>query len=269
MTPAHLVRTARRIAGVSQRELAARAGVATRTVADVERGATSPNVATLERLLDAAGTELTLDRQLPPPCHHLTKYLRFTLTQRLYLAFGGITQPNHRGPASWVQLWDLVHVGRVEVIGPAAVGVWSPLVAERPTARVHPHPGKTVPPSTDELEIRTAHEPIDRACVPIAFQVRPVRVLPPALLALTEVDPGHRLALRVAAELLDRRGSLDRGDRRAAAHRDVDPHTDEIRVMHTKSLGHQPVPPPYAGRGWQLGGPVSLSQWFERQGLRP
>lgn len=51
---------ARRRAGLSQRELAARAGVPQPAVARIERGQVSPRVDTLERLLGAAGMTLQL-----------------------------------------------------------------------------------------------------------------------------------------------------------------------------------------------------------------
>jgi len=53
-----ILRSARRRAGWSQRELARRAGVPFSTVARVETGAMTPRVDTLERLLRACGERL-------------------------------------------------------------------------------------------------------------------------------------------------------------------------------------------------------------------
>ena len=53
-----LLRTARRRSGLSQRELAAAAGTSQSAVAVIESGRKQPTVATLDRLLRAAGTEL-------------------------------------------------------------------------------------------------------------------------------------------------------------------------------------------------------------------
>jgi transcriptional regulator with XRE-family HTH domain len=50
-----LLRTARLRAGLSQRELARRAGTAQSVIARIESGATSPSWDTLSRLVDAAG----------------------------------------------------------------------------------------------------------------------------------------------------------------------------------------------------------------------
>jgi len=55
---AELLRQARERAGLSQRQLAERAGTAQSVIARIERGLTSPTWDTLERLLEAAGFEL-------------------------------------------------------------------------------------------------------------------------------------------------------------------------------------------------------------------
>lgn len=60
VTAATLLRTARVRAGLSQRALAARAGTSQAAVAAIESGRKSPRLATLERLLDAAGASLVL-----------------------------------------------------------------------------------------------------------------------------------------------------------------------------------------------------------------
>ncbi len=58
LDPAQLVREARARAGLTQRELAARAGTSQSVVARVEVGQTRPGSETLRRLLEAAGFEL-------------------------------------------------------------------------------------------------------------------------------------------------------------------------------------------------------------------
>jgi transcriptional regulator with XRE-family HTH domain len=58
MDAASLLRTARVRAGLSQRALAAAADTSQAAVAAIESGRKQPTVATLERLLHAAGTEL-------------------------------------------------------------------------------------------------------------------------------------------------------------------------------------------------------------------
>jgi transcriptional regulator with XRE-family HTH domain len=57
---AELLRTARREAGLTQAELAARLGTSQAAVARLERADTNPRLATLERALRAAGQRLQL-----------------------------------------------------------------------------------------------------------------------------------------------------------------------------------------------------------------
>src|SRR6266446_10906143 len=62
--PATLLRQARQRAGLTQRALAQRARTAQSVIARIERGQTSPTWETLERLLDAAGVDISA--QLEP-----------------------------------------------------------------------------------------------------------------------------------------------------------------------------------------------------------
>lgn len=85
---AHLIRDARRRAGLSQRELARRAATAQSVVARIELGNTSPTMDTLARILAAAGFELRADFQLCPVAgsHMLDdvpRILRLSPEQRL------------------------------------------------------------------------------------------------------------------------------------------------------------------------------------------
>lgn len=52
---------ARNVAGLSQRDLARRAGTAQSLVARIERGRANPTLVTLDRLFEAAGHHLVLD----------------------------------------------------------------------------------------------------------------------------------------------------------------------------------------------------------------
>lgn len=60
------LRAARRRAGLSQAALAARAGTSQATISAYESGAKAPSVATLDRLLGAAGARLTVELAPPP-----------------------------------------------------------------------------------------------------------------------------------------------------------------------------------------------------------
>ncbi len=55
------VRAARRRAGVSQADLAERAGTSQPSIARLEKGQVSPTVITLDRIARALGTDLVID----------------------------------------------------------------------------------------------------------------------------------------------------------------------------------------------------------------
>lgn len=67
MRTPELIRHARLDAGLTQLELGTRAGTSQAAVARYEAGAVSPSVATLERLLRAAGASLVLGTRPAPP----------------------------------------------------------------------------------------------------------------------------------------------------------------------------------------------------------
>jgi len=60
------LREARRLAGLSQSELARRAGTSQATISSYESGDKQPSVATLSRLLAAAGARLTVEHGRRP-----------------------------------------------------------------------------------------------------------------------------------------------------------------------------------------------------------
>jgi transcriptional regulator with XRE-family HTH domain len=85
---ATLLRSARQRAGLTQRELASRAGTAQSVVARIELGRTSPSFGTLSDLLHAAGFTLHMSLEAAPvhDSHMLddvTRIRRFTPEQRL------------------------------------------------------------------------------------------------------------------------------------------------------------------------------------------
>src|SRR6266508_1669613 len=87
-TAATLLRQARTRAGLSQRALARRAGTAQSVIARIERGQTSPTWETLERLLDAAGVDISaqLEPRVVVGSHMLddvSRILRMTPEPRL------------------------------------------------------------------------------------------------------------------------------------------------------------------------------------------
>ncbi len=67
MAMRHLVREARRRGGLSQAELAERAGVPQSTIGRIESGARMPSAALVDRVVRAAGFELRLGLGEPDP----------------------------------------------------------------------------------------------------------------------------------------------------------------------------------------------------------
>lgn len=76
-TPDTLLADARHQAGLTQRELAERAGTAQSVVARIDSGRTSPTFETLERLIRAVGSSLRLGLgELPAPDPVIELYKR-------------------------------------------------------------------------------------------------------------------------------------------------------------------------------------------------
>jgi transcriptional regulator with XRE-family HTH domain len=91
MGPGELVSTVRRELGLSQRQLALRAGMTQAAVSRIERGKVSPSFTTLRELMLAMGRESDVSaRRLPTAWDpvHMRSTLARTPEQRLELAIG-------------------------------------------------------------------------------------------------------------------------------------------------------------------------------------
>jgi transcriptional regulator with XRE-family HTH domain len=91
MRPGELVRTTRHGLGLSQRQLALRAGMTQAAVSRIEREKVSPSFTTLRELMVAMGREPDLSaRRLPTDWDpiHMQSTLARTPEQRLALAIG-------------------------------------------------------------------------------------------------------------------------------------------------------------------------------------
>lgn len=89
MSPAAaLVRQARKVAGLTQRTLSARAGVTQASISRIEEGKTSPRLDTLDRLLEACGFSLELAPRLGQGVDRtaMRELLRLTPAERARLA---------------------------------------------------------------------------------------------------------------------------------------------------------------------------------------
>ena len=236
MDAAQAVRVARRRAGLSQRALAAHAGVSARTVAAIEAGQGSPTWRTVSALLAAAELEPALDRALPTPCAHLVRYLRYSTSERLYLSLGGTYQPaRDLRLAPWREV-------TVSVRSPGAV-------------------------TAEELgSLRIATRSTEATgWVPVAVPYGGVVLVPPPeLLALDAACASQRVATRAAARLLHEQSGRDEAARRAAVHRDPDEPRERTRLQETRAHGNGALelPSRMTSRAWRLEGRVSLRQWM-------
>lgn len=96
-----LLRRARRIAGLSQRELADRSGIAQPVIARIESGRSSPRTDTLDRLLASCGFDLALvpragrgiDRTAMRELRRLSPAQRLHLAAREANALAGLPSP--------------------------------------------------------------------------------------------------------------------------------------------------------------------------------
>ena len=89
MSPGKLIKSRRRLHGISQRSLALRAGTDQAAISRIERGEVSPSVETLERLLAAMGEGLRLEPEPMEGAHdplHLRAAMRRSPEERLRLA---------------------------------------------------------------------------------------------------------------------------------------------------------------------------------------
>jgi transcriptional regulator with XRE-family HTH domain len=95
MTSGEVIREARLLAGLSQYELADRAGVPRPSIVRWERGTVEPGFETVRRLLRACGFDLSLVRYEPDETvdDRLSERLQLTPQERLRLMLGAPDTP--------------------------------------------------------------------------------------------------------------------------------------------------------------------------------
>lgn len=236
---------------LSQRAMAAGAGIGLRTLAGVESGQRGVSVAVLDRLLASVG----LDVCLVPRLHDesstaLRRHLSLSLTQRLRLALG--ESPSVHVPPrtrAWQDLVTLSQQGRVVLEGRLAAAIWLPLgiVEQTSTSTVGEHEHPSLVPITLVHSCR-------------------VWVRPPGELAMPDEQT---TLLRQADLLLHAHAALDDADRRRPPHRDPDEDDEHWRLLVTKGAGQVVRPDARLSRAWRLNAPASLQQQLRASGTLP
>lgn len=104
MEAARLVKQARRKAGLSQRSLALRAGLPQSTIGRIEAGTTDPRTGTLNKILEACGFELEVERRLGDGVDRtqIREFLALSPKQRLEAATSAARNLARLKKGKWV-----------------------------------------------------------------------------------------------------------------------------------------------------------------------
>lgn len=96
MTAGKLIREARKVTGLTQQELAERAGVPRQSIARWEHGAVDPGFDTVRKLLRSCGYDLSLIRYEPDETvdDRLSGKRQLTPQERLLALLGNPDQPD-------------------------------------------------------------------------------------------------------------------------------------------------------------------------------
>lgn len=269
MEAGEAVRRARQLAGLSQRALALRAGVAPSVVADLESGASGGRWTTVTALLAAVGLDLAVVQAQPEASADLESWLYLSTSQRLFRSLGGRGQPRASPTLPvWGELARLARTHLVRLDSTASAGVWLPdHPVPLPLAVVasprHYYPGAVLPEPTDVVVSGVCASLTGAVAVGVSVR-HDVFVLPPGSPELV-CHTGCVTPLRTAARLLDAGLAQDEAARRTPAHRQSRPAVEADVVMGTRRYGPQPreVPDPRRRRDWRLGGEGSLQWWLD------
>jgi hypothetical protein len=237
--------------------MAQQAGVSLRTLAGAEAGQRGLSLATLERVLSAAGLDIALvPRLVTDDIQPLVRHLHLSLTQRLRLGLGLSADLRVRPSGGiWAELVALTRLGTVVLEPPLAHSVWLPTGA---VSRVAVVLHASDPVAATSFPVRRSEEKPRGWLVPVTMQEgRRVWVAPPAVLAMADDLAAQ---LRQVDTLLHTRAPLDDAERRRPAHRDPEEWREDWRLMVTKAIRPEQRPDVRDGRAWRLGSAASLAQ---------
>lgn len=265
MDAAEALWQARVSAALSQRELAARAGVSRSAVGAIESGRNQPGWQTMKRLLTACDLELAVATAPPSLDEADERFLRASTSARLFASLGGLGAPSPQLPV-WRYLRDLRSRARVSLPPSACLGIWLRQPAPQPLPVVVHCAGF---PAGDwpGLAITTDDSPPAPHLIPVGLQHwRPeLRVYTPVVLALQPEVSAHSARLRAVARYLHHGEGLDRAGRHRPAHRVSDPAREEYDIQHRHAYGPiRDLPTPTDRREWRASGPVGFPEWLAR-----
>lgn len=267
MDTAQLLRSVRQLQGWSQRDLAERLDVSKSRVGAWEARERPLPSDVLERLLAEVGLDVALVAVDSGATEPMVRHLRRSTSARLLGALAG--RPLHRAAAAhvpaWVALVRLARQGRVQLTGPAALGVWLPGVV----APV-PLPVRAETAAVELLEVHPLRPPRPGGTVRVAVAANAaVEVDGPVLLAMDADCLAHAVELRRASRLLHTRAGRDRAGRQAPGHRSPREDRERRDLSTSFTYAYGPLPDPVDSRGWRVDGPVSLDQQLVDLGLAP
>lgn len=264
MDVGRLLRAARRQRGLSQRELAALAGVGRSTVASMENDGARPSWPLVMTLLGAMGLDVALALKPTPPAG-AEEWLAVSASARLHwvLTRRHGYRADNASPA-WTELRQLA-VHRVVVLSPElSVALWLPdAIVGRPAATVvTDRNGQGTPlPETPSWDVETgpiATEGLVTVSVSDRWQVYAHAPDAPVL----HTDPAVSSSLRAVGDLLDSRMRKDVQGRRRAAHKDSRVLSEISWAATRRRFGTLPIPSALDRRDWRLGGAATFREWL-------
>lgn len=271
-----MVRAARRRLGVSQREMARRAGVSATSVVAIESGRQQPSLRVLQALLEVAGLGVCVDRPVQPLCAHVRRHLHRSLSIRLHLALGGNGRPwVHPVLPQWQQLGTLARSGRLFAEGELARALWLPVLS--PVSQLvvglecsQPAGTAAEPALPETPDVQVLRRTVPASCtVTVPLSIGSLRVPPPGELALDPAQAEFRGALRSVAGELELCAPRDPGGRRSPAHREPCREDESWRLLFARRWTPSFLPPDRLdGRGWRLDDEVGFQEWIDRRASR-
>jgi transcriptional regulator with XRE-family HTH domain len=266
-----VLRAARRQAGMSQRTLAAQAGLSHKVIGEIESGVRDPRWSLVNRLLEVLERGIALGLVEAEPDEALVHWLHLSTSDRLYLSLGGRTRAIRDLAVPVWRALDALAAGRVVVLSPeASASVWLPnrpvQLPVQATVVLESPPVRPLTACADLLTV--SHGPLRLGgLVHVGVGPRWEVLAHPPDSPLMATAPELSAQLRCAAALLDREQRRNASGGRPAAHKDPRVLWEGAFVMTRRGFGRFPTPDIRDRRDWRLGGEPSFRDWRARRGF--